>query len=123
MTAQQISDKIIKKSGINIFEHSRKRHIIQYRSLLIHILRDKLNMRWVSIAMFFKANDKNMTEASIIHSYDHFPIYQEQDKNLKQMLEEFNFKPIDIDVLDKIHYLNNKIKNLTQKLEKYEKIA
>ena len=86
-------------------------------------MRDKLNMRWVSIAMFFKANAKNMTEASIIHSYDHFPIYQEQDKNLKQMLEEFNFKPIDIDVLDKIHYLNNKIKNLTQKLEKYEKIA
>ena len=109
MTAQQISDKIIKKSGINIFENSRKRHIIQYRSLLINILRDKLNMRWVSIAMFFKANAKNMTEASIIHSYDHFPIYQEQDKNLKQMLEQFNFKPIDIDVLDKIHYLNNKI--------------
>lgn len=122
MTAQQIADKIIKKCGFNIFENSRKKYLIRYRSLLIHILRDKLNMRWVAIAMFFKANNKKMTEASIIYSYNYFAIYKEQDKNLGEILSQFNFKPIDIDVLDKIHYLNNKIKNLNKKLKKYEKI-
>ena len=31
MTAQEISDRIIKKSGVNVFENSRRKEVIQHR--------------------------------------------------------------------------------------------
>ena len=41
MTAQEISDKIINKTGINVFDNSRKREVIHHRSLLIYLLEGK----------------------------------------------------------------------------------
>jgi hypothetical protein len=120
MTAQEISDRIIKKSGVNVFENSRRKEVIQHRSLLIHILRDKMNLRWINIALFFKANDKNLTQATVMHSYSYYPIYKDENKDLEIIENQLHFKPVDIDTLDKIHYLENKIENLQRKLNKYE---
>jgi chromosomal replication initiation ATPase DnaA len=53
MTAQEISDRIIKKTKVNVFEDSRKKEVIHYRSLLIYLLREKMNLRWMNIALFF----------------------------------------------------------------------
>ena len=54
----QIANKIIKESGVNIFENNRRKNQIEFRSLLCHLLREKLNMRWTNIANFFKENNK-----------------------------------------------------------------
>ena len=120
MTAQEISDRIIKKTKVNVFENSRRKEVIHYRSLLIYLLRDKMNLRWTSIALFFKANAKDITHATIMHSHHYYPVYKDENKNLDVLEKQFNFKPVDLDTLDKIHYLENKVENLKRKLNKYE---
>ena len=54
----QIADKIKELSGINIFENTRKRPVVEMRSLLCYLLREKLGMRWTNIALFFKSQEK-----------------------------------------------------------------
>jgi len=122
MTAQEISDKIIKKTGINVFENSRKKEVIHYRSLLIYLLREKMNLRWINISLFFKANEKDITHATIIHSHHYYNVYKEENSKLKELEKQFNFAPIDIDTIDKIDFLERKIENLKKKIEKYEKV-
>tara|TARA_R110002167_G_scaffold69576_5_gene196014 strand:+ start:1380 stop:1751 length:372 start_codon:yes stop_codon:yes gene_type:complete len=123
MTAQEISDKIIKKTGVNVFEDTRRKEVIHYRSLLIYLLREKMNLRWTNIALFFKANEKNITHATIIHSHHYYEVYKEQNLKLKELEGQFNFTPVDLDTLDKIHMLETKVKNLKKKIEKYEKVS
>ena len=122
MTAQEISDKIIKKTGVNVFEDTRRKEVIHYRSLLIYLLREKMNLRWTNIALFFKANEKNITHATIIHSHHYHEVYKEQNLKLKELEGQFNFTPVDLDTLDKIHMLETKVKNLKNKIKKYEKV-
>jgi len=122
MTAQEISDKIIKKTGVNVFENSRRKEVIHYRSLLIYLLREKMNLRWTNISLFFKANEKDITHATVIHSHHYYSIYKEENKELKELEKQFNFAPIDIDTIDKIDYLERKVKNLKNKIKKYEKV-
>ena len=122
MTAQEISDKIINKTGINVFENSRKREVIHHRSLLIYLLREKMNLRWTNIALFFKANKKDITHATIIHSHHYYKVYKDENPKLEELEKQFNFAPVDLDTLDKIHMLENKVENLKRKLNKYEKI-
>ena len=71
MTAQDISNRIIKKTGVNVFENSRRK---------------------------------------------------DENPRLEELENQFNFAPIDLDTLDKIHMLENKVKNLKKRIEKYEKI-
>ena len=122
MTAQEISDKIIKKTGVNVFEDSRKRDVIHYRSLLIYLLREKMNLRWTNISLFFKANDKNITHGTVMHSYDYYKLYKQENLKLEDLEKQFNFAPVDLDTLDKIYYLEKKVRNLKKKIEKYEKV-
>ena len=53
----QIAKKIIKESGVDIFENNRRKNQIEFRSLLCYLLREKLNMRWTLIAKFFSENN------------------------------------------------------------------
>ena len=78
----EIANKIIELSGINIFEDSRKKNIVEMRSLLIYILREKLGMRWVNIALFLKANNKPVNHATLIHSVKNFEMYKKENKQL-----------------------------------------
>ena len=50
----QIAKRIIKESGVNIFENNRRKNQIEFRSLLCYLLREKLNMRWTLIAKFLQ---------------------------------------------------------------------
>ena len=122
MTAQDISDKIIKKTGVNVFEDTRRKDVIHYRSLLIYLLREKMNLRWTNIGLFFRANNKEITHGTIIHAHHFYKFYKEENPKIKELEKQFNFAPIDIDTLDKIDYLERKIKNLKKKIEKYEKV-
>ena len=123
MTAQEISDKIIKKTGVNVFENSRRKEVIHFRSLLIYLLREKMSLRWTNISLFFKANNKNITHATVIHSHHYYNFYKDENPKLEDLEKQFNFAPVDLDTLDKIYYLENKVRNLKKKIEKYEKAS
>ena len=59
----ELATKIEELTGLNVFENTRRRNVIEVRSLLCHLLRSKLNMRWTSIAYFFQENNKHITHA------------------------------------------------------------
>ena len=114
----EIANKIIELSGINIFEDSRKKNIVEMRSLLIHILREKLGMRWVNIALFLKANNKPVNHATLIHSVKNFEMYKKDNKQIQEIYNIFSFRSnLGVDEIDRIHYLENKCSTLQKKLE------
>ena len=53
-TPEQISVLLIQLSGIDIYKQTRQTEYVEHRALLCHILRNKLDMRWVSISDFIK---------------------------------------------------------------------
>ena len=114
----EIANKIIELSGINIFEDSRKKNIVEMRSLLIYILREKLGMRWVNIALFLKSNNKPVNHATLIHSVKNFEMYKKDNKLIQEIYNIFSFKSnLGVDEIDRIHYLENKCSTLQKKLE------
>lgn len=116
-----IANKLKNISKINVFEDTRKREVVEIRMLLCYLLREKMNMRWINIAKFFSNNGKNMTHATAIHSYNMYPLYKKHNKKLKEFEKKFSWKSnLNYDEIDKIHYLENKVKNLQEKLIKYE---
>ncbi len=114
----EIANKIIELSGINIFEDSRKKNIVEMRSLLIYILREKLGMRWVNIALFLKSNNKPVNHATLIHSVKNFEMYKKDNKQIQEIYNIFPFRSnLGVDEIDRIHYLENKCSTLQKKLE------
>lgn len=115
----EIAKIIIRESKVNVFKNSRKQKYIEYRSLLCYLLREKLNMRWILIAKFFAENNKTMTHATCMHSFRNYSMYKKHNKNLKEIENLFTFSSdINIDKIDRVHYLENKCKLLENKLNK-----
>jgi len=114
----EIANKIIKESGVNIFENNRRKNQIEFRSLLCYLLREKLNMRWTNIAKFFSDQKKTMTHATCIHACKNYSMYKKTNKKLDEIEKMFTFKSkLTIDEIDRVHYLENKCKLLESKLE------
>ena len=112
----QIAKKIIKLSGVDIFENNRRKNQIEFRSLLCYLLREKLNMRWTLIAKFFSDNNKTMTHATCMHAVKNYKMYKKTNKKLDEIEKLFTFKSkLSIDEIDRVHYLENKCKLLESK--------
>ena len=112
----QIAKKIIKLSGVDIFENNRRKNQIEFRSLLCYLLREKLNMRWTNIAKFFSDNNKTMTHATCMHAVKNYKMYKKTNKKLDEIEKLFTFKSkLSIDEIDRVHYLENKCKLLESK--------
>ncbi len=60
-TPEQVSDLLITLTGIDIYKQTRKTEYVEHRALLCHILRNKLDMRWVSISDFIKSKGNHLT--------------------------------------------------------------
>jgi len=114
----QIAKKLNSITKLNVFENTRKQEIVDLRTLLCYLMREKLNMRWVNIARFFTENGKNMTHASAIHAFKKYPIYKKDNKKLLEYEKMFTFKSdLTYDEIDKMYYLENQLKNLEEKFE------
>ena len=112
--AQQISNKIVEVSRINIFDNTRDRDYVYYRSLLAYVLKNKLNMGWTNIAKFFKANGKQMDHSNVIHLVKQYPHYRKYNSKLLRLEKCFNVDD-DTDVFeaDNIYRLQEEIRKLS----------
>ena len=118
MKPLEISNKLNKLAGLDVFEETRKREVVGVRTLLCFLLRNKLKMRWTNIALFFNNQGKQMTHATAIHSCKIYPNYKKNNKKLIELENSFSWKSdLTHDEIDKIHYLENKVKNLEEKLK------
>ena len=117
-TPIQIANKIELYSGIKIFEDTRRKPVIELRSLLVYLLREKLGMRWLNIALFFKSRGKPIHHATLIYSNKQYKMYKKTNSHLQEIENLFSFKfNLTYDEIDRIHFLENKCNNYEKKLE------
>ena len=113
-----IADKITELSGIDVFIDTRERKVVEVRSLLTYLLREKLKMRWKNIVLFYDRNGKKINMANVMHSYKKYNEYKKQNPVLDQLQNSFVFEPYsDYDEINKIDYLEKKCKRLEKKLQ------
>jgi hypothetical protein len=113
-----IADKISELSGIDVFIDTRERKVVEVRSLLTYLLREKLKMRWKNIVLFYDRNGKKINMANVMHSYKKYEDYKKQNPFLDQLQNSFVFEPYsDYDEINKIDYLEKKCKRLEKKLQ------
>jgi chromosomal replication initiation ATPase DnaA len=123
MKPLEIAKKINRQLKVDVFKNTRKQQVVEARSLLCYILRNKLRLRWTNIALFFRNNGKSMNHATVIHNCNMFHTYKKVNTDLLDVFKTFKFKSnLSFDEIDRIHYLENKCKNLEAKLKEYDNI-
>jgi len=115
----EIAGKVIELSGTDIFEKTRKREVVEIRSLFFFILKDKLNMSWTQIANYFKAKGIYINHATVIHSYNNYEMYKSSNNQMQEIQEMISLKTsMDLKGINKEEYLTLKCKDLEQELDK-----
>ena len=113
-----IAEKITELSGIDVFMDNRERKVVEVRSLLTYLLRDKLKMRWKNIVLFYDRNGKKINMANVMHSYKKYHDYKKQNPVLDDLQKSFVFDTYtNYDEVNKIDYLEKKCRRLEKKLE------
>jgi len=114
----QLAKKIKEITGINVFENTRRRSVLEVRSLLCHMMRVKLKMRWTNIANFFQENGKPITHATVINSVNTYSTNKRYNSSLAEVENYFVFKDdFTIDEINKLKYLEDKCEKLQEKLD------
>lgn len=114
----ELADKIKELTGANPFQNSRTRPVIESRSLLCYLMRNKLNMRWTKIAEFLTENGKSCTHATVINSVNSYYMHKTANKELQLVESIFTFKKdLAIDEINKVDYLQDRCEKLQAQLE------
>ena len=114
----EVSKRIIKMSGVDIFKNTRVTKYIELRSLACYIFRVKMNKPLTHIANFFESKGKSMDHATVIHAVKRYSTYRAINNNLKIHESCFKFKnnnEIDYDAINRIAFLQNKCKKIEKR--------
>lgn len=114
----ELAHRIKQITGINVFENTRRRSVLEVRSLLCHLMRVKLKMRWINIANFFQDNGKHITHATVINAVNKYSTNKRYNSSLEDVEKHFVFKEdFTVDEINKVKYLENKCEKLQEKLD------
>jgi len=121
LTALEIGEEIKKALGIDIYQNTRQPSYVKARALMCHLLREKLNLRWTSIAEIFQSEGKNMNHTTVLHLVKMYPVYKREDNNLIDLEKRFVFtKKVGRD-FNYSKYLEDKYDSLEEKYYRLEK--
>ena len=112
----EVANRITEISGIDLFNKSRKRNVVEHRGLLCYILRDKLKMR-EKIAKFYKAQGWPVNHATLINSYYNKWYIYKTNEDVINILKDFKFVEETQEEITKIDMLETKYTNLKNKLD------
>ena len=121
LTALEIGEEIKKELGIDIYENTRQAAYVKARALMCHLLREKLNLRWTSIAEIFQSEGKNMNHTNVLHLVKMYSIYRREDNNLMDLEKRFVFTQKVGRDFDYSKYLEDKYESLEEKYYRLEK--
>ena len=114
----EVAEKIIQLSGINVFQRSRKREIVEMRSLLFYILKNKLNMGLTEIATYFRESGTSINHATVIWSLKNYGIYKKTNKKLQEIEEMIILKTsMNMKGVNRENYLEVKCKELEEEIK------
>lgn len=85
----EIAKNLSNISSIDIFQKSRKREVIETRSLFFYILNKHFFMGWTQISKFFAENGSTINHATIIHSVKNYPVYRKNNNRLIELEKMF----------------------------------
>ena len=115
----EIAEKVIELSGINIFERSRKREIVEMRSLFFYILRNKLDMGLTEISRYFEDSASSINHATVIWSLKNYDIYKTTNKKIQEIEKMIVLKTsMNIKGINRESYLELKCKELEAEIER-----
>ena len=121
MSPKEVVEKIKEITKINPFVDSRKQSVVEIRSLLCYLLREKLQMRWVAIKELFLTNGKKTDNSTLINSVNNYNKFALANKDLINIENQFVFETEPIDKISKMQVLENRCRILTRKLRNCEK--
>tara|TARA_R110000803_G_scaffold59512_1_gene118140 strand:+ start:1435 stop:1875 length:441 start_codon:yes stop_codon:yes gene_type:complete len=124
-TPEQIGNKVIEMSGIDIYKNTRQNDYVEHRALMCYLMRDKLHMRWTHITRFFNSQGKKMHHSTAIHLLEMYPVYKKYNSDLATIEDCFFFDAkTPHDSIDEVTYLEKKCENLENEcLELREQLA
>jgi len=112
----EITDKIIKMSGLDVFKNTRVREYVELRSFVCYIFRNNMNITLMDIAKFFRSKGKTMDHATVIHAVKKYPIYIKNNKRLQAIASCFKLREkedINYNDVDLIYHLQKQYKKVT----------
>ena len=121
LTALEIGEEIKKELGIDIYQNTRQAAYVKARALMCHLLREKLNLRWTSIAEIFQSEGKNMNHTNVLHLVKMYSIYRREDNNLMDLEKRFVFTQKVGRDFDYSKYLESKYDSLEEKYYRLER--
>ena len=130
-TPKEISDLLITITGVDIFEKTRVRNIIEHRAFFCYLLKDKFDLGPSAISAFMRTQPKLKTydHATVIHALKMFKVYKSYREEYFNTLESyFEISPdADYKELPKLERLLNQYKEIknkyniaSNKIKKYE---
>jgi hypothetical protein len=115
----EIAEKVIELSGINIFERSRKREIVEMRSLFFYILKNKLDMGLTEMSRYFEDSASSINHATIIWALKNYELYKSTNKRIQEIEEMIILKTsMNIKGINRETYLELKCKELEAEIER-----
>jgi len=115
----EIAEKVIELSGINIFERSRKREIVEMRSLFFYILKNKLDMGLTEMSRYFEDSASSINHATIIWALKNYELYKSTNKKIQEIEEMIILKTsMNIKGINRETYLELKCKELEAEIER-----
>jgi len=139
-TPKEISNLLIEITGVDIFEKTRVRNVIELRAFFCYLLKEKFYLGPSAISEFIKNETKFKTydHATAIHSLKMFKVYKENKKEYFDNLERYfkitpnvNYKKKTnvanllnqyMIIRNKYYYANGKIKKYEKKLEELKEL-
>tara|TARA_R100000951_G_C2524582_1_gene144503 strand:- start:190 stop:558 length:369 start_codon:yes stop_codon:yes gene_type:complete len=119
MTIETIADTIKEVTDVNIFEKTRRRDVVELRSVATYYLRKVVGLKYRQISDQYKRNGLRIHHSTLIHSLNNYDIY----KKYSESVQKAHLFLIDDNLVDARKYiLRNMSKMTADKIEKIEQI-
>tara|TARA_A100001011_G_scaffold397416_1_gene498300 strand:+ start:562 stop:1020 length:459 start_codon:yes stop_codon:yes gene_type:complete len=107
--ANEYVGQIKELTEIDVMQNSRKRNIVEHRSLLVYLLRSVEKWKYLEITEYFKKNKKPYDHTTALYAYNSFKFYCKYNKSLEILF----YKLLDKNPKQKHDIINELIKDFS----------
>jgi hypothetical protein len=111
----QIAKEVMRLTNVDVFKNTRKREVVEARSLLSTLLYKYKKNTLTNIARFYEENGKSMNHSTVIHAVRSFEVHKKYRKRLNDWLSIIVMDLNHIDSKAKRVFVIDQINQLTDK--------
>jgi len=87
-TLNKLAKRINEEFGVNIFKNTRKREVVDARSVFCYIARDKYSMSLEAIAEYFRRNGKPYDHSTAVHAINMFEVVRKFNPRAENIIND-----------------------------------